>query len=248
MKALKAFLKEMVVRSGLSRAEISRLTRKPGDSGVTETSLSNSLNGKRGLTPETIEKLAPVLKLSNAEKKKMILLAIAAKSKGEAEKTLLEIVDFIENSNTLQKIDNLEAKTEVPVWAEIRAGTTDLSESDSNAAGVTGLTQNEIKEGYFCMKISGDSMKDELIFNGDIGIFAPHNQTVNDQDIYAIEVEGYPVWLIKKICRLPNGKIALVSANADCKNEEIDQAETRISVKGRLIRTVRERGKNFNLF
>jgi SOS-response transcriptional repressor LexA len=245
MEKFKDFFSELVRRSGLSSAEISRRTIRSGRR-VAESSISSALDGKRGFSVETINSLAPVLKLSDQEKQKLIILAWAFREKGEAELTTLELLNAIDKNGAL-KPTTRPIKTEVPVWENIKAGSSDLTEQTATIHGVTGMTESEIREGYFCMLVSGDSMEGELIYDGDIAVFAPAGRDFVERDIYAVEVEGYPVWMIKKLRPMPAGKVALISANPKHEPIVIDPTTTSIALKGRLVRTIRERGKSYSV-
>ena len=227
---------ELVRKSGLSPAELSRRTALAGHK-VPESSISNAISGKRGLSVDLINAICKTLKTPDSEREKLIMLSYAFREKGESKASVLSMAARLEETAAPYFTSDI---VEVPVWDCIKAGTTDLQQHTSEAVGVTEMTLKEKQRGCFCMRVSGKSMEGLRIFDGDIAFFQPLNgECVNERDVYAVEVEGQPCWIVKKITRLPAGKIGLISADGS-QPVEINPDSTYISVKGVLIKTVKE--------
>lgn len=247
MHNLGKFLNQLLDSRGLNPTDAAKIASSRGVE-IVPQSLSQAISGKRGLDPQTVERLATAISLSDYEAKKLLLLSMAYKE-ADNPPALARIFDMIDSldKNGALKPTTRPIQTEVPVWANIKAGSSDLTEQTATIHGVTGMTESEIREGYFCMLVSGDSMEGELIYDGDIAVFAPASRDFVERDIYAVEVEGYPVWMIKKLKPMPASRVALVSANPKHEAIVIDPTTTSIALKGRLVRTIRERGKSYSV-
>lgn len=240
-------LRFLIERSGMNRAEICR--RVIFNRGyITETSLSKAYNGKGTLDPKTILLLSPVLKLTEEETNRLIMLAYAVRSKNETVKERFDdISQKIEGNGTL--LANPKPGTECPVWSNIKAGPADLSVSNADVVEESEMTDSEIRRGCFCILVTGDALEGEKINSGDIAHFQPLQAggMITDRDICAVNVEGEQNWRITKIKKLPGGRLILVSANPKYPSIEIDTAKARITIKGTLLRIVRNYSKSFNI-
>jgi len=244
MKTLGDFLDRLLKDRGLNPTDAANISKVKGCEFVPQ-SISQAISGKRGLDPETIEKLAKAISLTEQETNKLLLLSYAHKeSKNHASlERISAMIASIDKNGTLNPASS-PIETTVTVWLNIQAGAVKPSERNATAYGVTEMTESEIREGFFCMLVNGNSMEKELVFDGDYAIFSPNNQGYSDRDIYAVEVEGYPLWLIKKVRKLPGGRLALASANDKDEPIVVDPEATKVAFKGRMVRNTRVRGNS----
>ncbi len=144
-----------------------------------------------------------------------------------------------DETNIPDNVKFLPKEFKVPVYSSIKAGSGELGITDGNVDGHIYISKEYIKQKVFCLRISGDSMKDR-IFDGEVGIFKPINgEVVNDRGIYAIEVEGWASWVVKHIKHDPSGIVQLISANSAYPVKEIDPNVSNVIVRGRLIESRR---------
>lgn len=86
----------------------------------------------------------------------------------------------------------------------------------------------------YCLEVSGDSMIDAHICDGDIVVIKKQDQADNGQVVVALLADGTAT--LKKYRRLKNGKIMLIPANTTMQPMTLDD----VSVQGRLIGVIRE--------
>jgi len=70
--------------------------------------------------------------------------------------------------------------------------------------------------------------------------FPPDGLQPAENDMVAVELEGYGQWKIKRLKILGPGKVELVSANKDHPPIKINIDNEKLEVKGILLRTVRK--------
>lgn len=91
----------------------------------------------------------------------------------------------------------------------------------------------------FAMRVSGDSMMNEL-FDGEIAIFKPiDGDPIRNKDIYALEIESWSQWVIKFIHQDSSGMLQLISANKQYPVKEINPKVQNVTIKGKLIESRR---------
>jgi SOS-response transcriptional repressor LexA len=246
MNDFKTFFKFVVDRTGLTPAEIVKLAESKKIK-ITGASLSFALNGKTSLAPETIEKLAGILKLNEKEKARLILYSLAAKEKGVAGKTLYGIVEGIE-SGGIPFVTLPKEKESVPVWSNIKTGSKEANKNTGKIAGVYKLTKDEIQQGYFCMQMQDNSMLKDNIKQGMICKIAPVKENnYNQNDIYAVNAEGLNYWTIRRLKYLYGGNIKLIPNNPEFKEIEIDPSRQKFEIKGVLIESIFKHKGNFQI-
>lgn len=135
-----------------------------------------------------------------------------------------------------------EEKHTIPVYSSIIAGNSEMGITDGQPTGdVISIDDEYKKMGVFAMKISGDSMADDL-YDGEIAIFKPINgEALRDKDIFAVEVEGWSSWSVKYVREDPSGIIQLISKNQAYPVREINPKVSQVILRGRLIESRRIR-------
>lgn len=129
----------------------------------------------------------------------------------------------------------------LPVYSSIRAGNGDTGITDGEKEGSIFISDEYAKMKVFAMRVSGDSMMNEL-FDGEIAIFKPINgDPIRNKDIYAIEVESWGQWVIKFIHRDSSGTVQLISANKQYPVKEINPTVQNVILRGKLIESRRIR-------
>ncbi|MFA5597226.1 MAG: LexA family transcriptional regulator [Pusillimonas sp.] len=129
----------------------------------------------------------------------------------------------------------------LPVYSSIRAGNGDTGITDGEKEGSIFISDEYAKMKVFAMRVSGDSMMNEL-FDGEIAIFKPINgDPIRNKDIYAIEVESWGQWVIKFIHHDSSGTVQLISANKQYPVKEINPAVQNVILRGKLIESRRIR-------
>lgn len=87
----------------------------------------------------------------------------------------------------------------------------------------------------FCLEVSGDSMIDDHICDGDIVVIRKQTTAVDGQTVVARLDDGSAT--LKKYRRLKNGKVMLIPANSSLKPMTLDG----ITIEGVFIGLLRER-------
>jgi len=128
----------------------------------------------------------------------------------------------------------------VPVWSSVQAGTGQLSEKSAEVVDEVLLTADEYKAKCFAIQITGDSMEPE-IKDGDIGVFEPPDGLQPaENDVVAVELEGYGQWMIKRLKITGPNKVELISTNKAHPPIKVNIDAEKLEVKGILLRTVRK--------
>jgi len=86
----------------------------------------------------------------------------------------------------------------------------------------------------YCLEVSGDSMIDAHICDGDIVVINKQDEAENGQIVVALLEDGTAT--LKKYRRLKNGKVMLIPANPTMQPMTLDN----IQVQGRVIGVIRE--------
>ena len=86
----------------------------------------------------------------------------------------------------------------------------------------------------YCLEVSGDSMIDAHICDGDIVVIRKQDAADDGQIVVALLDNGSAT--LKKYRRLKNGKVMLIPANPSLKPITLDH----VSVQGRVIGVIRE--------
>lgn len=122
----------------------------------------------------------------------------------------------------------------VPIVGTIKAGTPELATED--ILGFCQIDANWLKgKGNFILKVSGDSMRDAGIFNGDYAIIRPQ-QTAENGEIVVALIDGEAT--LKRFY-LEHDHIRLQPENMTMKPIIIHAGEAETMIAGRLIKTVR---------
>lgn len=209
---------------------------------------------------EKILEIAKNLGLNDSDAVKLMALAIRDKAKKPETKGLISrllgktaaaIEDFEKNTTVGQiaamrngpnNIVALPAEDHtIPIYTSIKAGNGEMGITDGETDGEITITDDYLKQKVFAVKVSGDSMADEL-YDGEIALFKPINgEPTRDRDIYAVEVEGWSGWVVKFIRHDPSGMVQLISANSAYPVKEIDPRVSRVTLRGKLIESRRIR-------
>ena len=86
----------------------------------------------------------------------------------------------------------------------------------------------------YCLEVSGDSMIDAHICDGDLAVIKKQETADDGQVVVALLEDGSAT--LKKYRRLKNGKVMLIPANPNMAPITLD----RVAVQGRLIGIIRE--------
>jgi len=86
----------------------------------------------------------------------------------------------------------------------------------------------------YCLEVSGDSMIDAHICDGDLAIIRKQDTADDGQIVVALLEDGTAT--LKKYRRLKNGKIMLIPANPNLAPITLDK----VTVQGRLIGIIRD--------
>jgi transcriptional regulator with XRE-family HTH domain len=124
----------------------------------------------------------------------------------------------------------------IPVYSAIRAGNSVTNDFTGQEIDTIQISEQYLRDKVFSLKISGDSMFPDLS-DGEYAIFKPfHTREVpSDKRIYAISVDGWAEWVIKRVRVDPRGLILLISANPAYKIIEVDPSINPVMIHGLLI-------------
>ena len=86
----------------------------------------------------------------------------------------------------------------------------------------------------YCLEVSGDSMVDAHICDGDIVVVKKQDSADNGQIVVALLDDGSAT--LKRFRRLKNGKVMLIPANPNLSPVTLDE----VTVQGRVIGVMRE--------
>lgn len=180
------------------------------------------------------------LQLSERDAAELLILAAKDRAKGAEAKGILERVLDPEFFNATDKQDVMWIKEEhiIPIYTSIKAGD---GEMHGEICGEIQIDSEHKTQRVFAIRVSGDSMANDL-FSGEIALFVPvGKESANDNDIYAVEVEGWASWVIKYIKYDPSGMVQLISANSAFPVKEIDPKVSRVTLRGKLVESRRFR-------
>jgi phage repressor protein C with HTH and peptisase S24 domain len=209
---------------------------------------------------DNIVKMSKKMKLLESETAELLLLAAKDRAKEPETKGILSkllgetaaAIDDFEKNTTIGQIaamrngpNNVVALPAedhtIPIYTSIKAGNGEMGITDGETDGEITITDDYLKQKVFAVKVSGDSMADEL-YDGEIALFKPINgEPTRDRDIYAVEVEGWSSWVVKFVRHDPSGMVQLISANSAYPVKEINPKVSRVILRGRLIESRRIR-------
>ena len=86
----------------------------------------------------------------------------------------------------------------------------------------------------YCLEVSGDSMIDDHICDGDVVVIKKQDSADNGQIVVALLEDGSAT--LKRFRRLKNGKVMLIPANPTLTPMTLDE----VQVQGRVIGVIRE--------
>lgn len=135
----------------------------------------------------------------------------------------------------LRRPDEFDTKVKVAVIGEIAAGKPTFAEQREQDEFVE-VSQNKIPFGkkYYALKVKGDSMTGENIFDGDIVVVAQESVAKNGDIVVALIDEEAT---LKKFQRVGN-YIALMPANPLYDPIPIINQEQNLIIQGRLVATI----------
>ena len=181
--------------------------------GVSASNITEWLKGRATPNPEKLRELAKVLNVS--------------------------VDSLISETELPAGVVILNEEYKLPVYSSIKGGDGEMGITDGSVDGYISVSKEYVKQKVFCLRVSGNSMKDKVC-DGEIAIFKPINgDSINEQDIYAVEVEGWSSWVIKFVSHSPSGKVELISANSAFPVKEIDPDISRVIIRGKLIESRR---------
>ena len=123
--------------------------------------------------------------------------------------------------------------TAVPLVGVIAAGRPIDAIEDSTMIDIPS-SMIDGKGEVYCLEVSGNSMIDEHICDGDIVVIKKQDQADNGQIVVALLEDNTAT--LKTFRRLKNGKIMLIPANPTMDPITVDN----VKVQGRLIGVIRE--------
>ncbi len=123
--------------------------------------------------------------------------------------------------------------TAVPLVGVIAAGTPIEAIENSTTIDIPPSMVSGRGEVY-CLEVSGDSMIDAHICDGDIVVIRKQDAADDGQIVVALLDDGSAT--LKRYRRLKNGKVMLIPANPTLKPITLDE----VSVQGRVIGVIRE--------
>ena len=123
--------------------------------------------------------------------------------------------------------------TAVPLVGVIAAGRPIDAIEDSTMIDIPS-SMIDGKGEVYCLEVSGNSMIDEHICDGDIVVIKKQDQADNGQIVVALLEDNTAT--LKTFRRLKNGKIMLIPANPTMEPITVDD----VKVQGRLIGVIRE--------
>jgi repressor LexA len=113
--------------------------------------------------------------------------------------------------------------TKVPLLGRVRAGAPILASEDIE--DYIRIDKNLFKaEGGFALRVTGDSMIDAGIYEGDIALIAPHVEAVNRDIVVALMGEEATI----KRFFLKNGTVRLVPENKEMKQITLKAGDVKI--------------------
>ncbi len=138
----------------------------------------------------------------------------------------------------LRKPNEFNQKVRVAIIGEIAAGKPKFAEQREEENFVE-IEQSKIPFGkkYYALKVKGDSMIGENIFNGDVAIVAQENTAKNGDIVVALIGEEAT---LKKFQRVGD-YIALMPANPLYDPIPIINQEQNLIIQGRLITTIHKK-------
>ncbi|RME58886.1 MAG: repressor LexA [Candidatus Dadabacteria bacterium] len=147
------------------------------------------------------------------------------KEKLETNKTLVPLLGVIAAGLPIEAVEN-PTPIEIPSYfLPARA----VSSINTNGKGITALPDNSV----FCLEVSGDSMIDEHICDGDIIVVKKQSTAENGQIVIALLEDGGAT--LKRFRRLSNGKAMLIPANPKMKPFIVKN----VTIQGILIGVIR---------
>lgn len=211
-------------------------------SGVSQTTISRIEDGSQVPTPETLKALAKVLDVAVFD-----LMAVAGHYD---EEDLLEPIsvtkqDLLTKSKATYKRSNnpvslpltntieLEDFTRAPVLGFIAAGTPiERSEYIESYE----LVESSLVRGreIYCLKIKGDSMIGDGIFDGDIVVVA-RQEEINSSEIGVVAVNGYEATLKRVKCE--NDICMLIPSNPSMQPSLVPAKD--VKILGKVIQVRR---------
>lgn len=124
--------------------------------------------------------------------------------------------------------------SQIPLLGHIAAGAPiEAIEDNSTFVEVPSQFINSYKE-IFCLQVTGDSMIDAHIMDGDVIIVSRQQTAHNGEIVVAVTEDGGAT--VKTFRRLKGGKIMLVPHNPNHTPITVD----RVDIKGRVVGIIRE--------
>jgi len=231
----------------LERRGYRTIHQKAAACDVTYEAMRQILKDGKHLSDEKVVEIGRKLGLSDEKMAEMIMAKVYDKTKTPEQKNIISAAIKSMRVKPIDQIDGEPAlipqeKYTIPIYSSIMAGNAEMGIIDGQPTGDIVSVDGEYKKmGAFAMKISGDSMTDDL-YDGEIAIFKPiDGESLRDKDIFAVEIEGWSSWVVKYVKKDPSGIVQLISANPAYPVREIDPKITRITLRGRLIESRRIR-------
>lgn len=122
----------------------------------------------------------------------------------------------------------------VPIIGKVKAGPPSLAYEDIE--GYCSVDVNWAGKGCFFLRVSGDSMIEDHILDGDLALIRPQN-TANDGDIVVAMVGDEDATLKRFYRDLKYGTILLEARNPDYHSYVLPPED--ITIIGKLIKTIR---------
>lgn len=123
---------------------------------------------------------------------------------------------------------------QIPVAGTVKAGVPSMAIED-----IDGYIETDISwlkgDGCFYLKVSGDSMTDAHILDGDLALIKPQNYADNGEIVVAMRNDEAT---LKRFFR-ENGRIVLKPENSSMRPVIINEGEAEVVIIGKLLKLVR---------
>jgi phage repressor protein C with HTH and peptisase S24 domain len=125
------------------------------------------------------------------------------------------------------------AENEAAVYYPLRGGYPDGSSIDGEIVGTVAITAEQKRQGWFAMKVAGDSMS-PILLHDDIVLFRPfvNGEAVPHRKPLCVFVETWAECVVKYAEVQPDGGVLLISENKDYATKRIDPRKKFVKILG----------------
>lgn len=159
---------------------------------VTYEAMRQILKDGKRLSDEKVIEIGRKLGLPDEKIAEMVMAKVYDKAKEPEQRKVLSVAIKSLSTRPVVQIDGEparipEEKHTIPIYSSIIAGNAETGITDGQPTGdVISIDDEYKKMGVFAMKISGDSMADDL-YDGEVAIFKPINgDPLRDKDFFGV--------------------------------------------------------------